>query len=140
MPRKSLHVALLGSKFMGRAHSNAYLNVAKFFDLPVEPVMDLVSARDAKALRAFADQWGNPTYVPDLARTLVELCRAEVSGLFHMGGAAVMSRPDLALALADFFDLDSALVQPVPTGEVGLKAERPLRSGLKTDTLSLIHI
>ncbi|MDP6700873.1 MAG: dTDP-4-dehydrorhamnose reductase [Candidatus Latescibacteria bacterium] len=86
-------------------------------------------------LRVFADQWGNPTYVPDLARTLVELCRAEVSGLFHMGGATFMTRHDLALALADFFDLDSALVQPVPTGEVGLKAARPLRSGLKTDTL-----
>ena len=89
-------------------------------------------------LRVFADQWGNPTYVPDLARTLIELCQAEASGLFHMGGATFMTRHDLALALADFFDLDSALVQPVPTGEVGLKAERPLRSGLKTDTLEAI--
>lgn len=58
MPRKPIHVALLGSKFMGRAHSNAYLNAAKFFDLPAALVMDMVSARDAEALRAFADQWG----------------------------------------------------------------------------------
>ena len=89
-------------------------------------------------LRVFADQWGNPTYVPDLARTLVELCRAEASGLFHMGGATFMTRHDLALALADFFGLDSALVLPVPTGEAGLKAERPLRSGLTTDTVEAI--
>ena len=58
MPGQSCNVALIGSKFMGRAHSNAYLKVAKFFDLPVEPVMHTVAARNADELSAFAQQWG----------------------------------------------------------------------------------
>jgi predicted dehydrogenase len=57
MPRK-INVALIGSKFMGRAHSNAYLNVAKFFDLPVDPVMHTACARDADETAAFAARWG----------------------------------------------------------------------------------
>ena len=42
---------------MGRAHSNAYLNVAKFFDLPLQPVMHTITARNADELAAFAERW-----------------------------------------------------------------------------------
>lgn len=52
------NVALVGTKFMGRAHSNAFLKVAKFFDLPVNPVMHTVVARDPNNTPAFADRWG----------------------------------------------------------------------------------
>jgi predicted dehydrogenase len=43
---------------MGRAHSNAYLKVAKFFTLPVQPVMHTVAARNADETRQFAERWG----------------------------------------------------------------------------------
>ncbi len=55
---KPLNIALVGSKFMGRAHSNAWLSVNKFFDLPRDAVMQTVCARDAKDTRAFARKWG----------------------------------------------------------------------------------
>ena len=59
MPKKpTLNVCLIGQKFMGRTHSNAYLKVGKFFDLPVEPAMHTISGRDAAELSAFADKWG----------------------------------------------------------------------------------
>ncbi len=51
-------IALLGQKFMGKAHSNAWSQVARFFDLPLEPVMHTVAARDAAELTAFARRWG----------------------------------------------------------------------------------
>lgn len=57
MPRP-LHVGLIGSKFMGRTHSNAYLNVAKFFDLPFLPVMHTLAARNLEQTRSFAERWG----------------------------------------------------------------------------------
>jgi predicted dehydrogenase len=53
-----LNIALLGSKFMGRAHSNAWLNVGKFFALDPQPVMHTVVGRNASELQAFAEQWG----------------------------------------------------------------------------------
>jgi len=55
---KPLHVALIGSKFMGRTHSNAYLKVNKFFDLPREVVMHTIAARDEEDLAKFAPRWG----------------------------------------------------------------------------------
>lgn len=58
MAEKSINVALIGSKFMGRAHANAYLKVSKFFDLPIVPVMHTLVARDPKQTQAFARRWG----------------------------------------------------------------------------------
>ena len=58
MPGETCNVALIGSKFMGRAHSNAYLKVAKFFDLPTAPVMHTVAARNAAEVAEFAKRWG----------------------------------------------------------------------------------
>ena len=58
MPGETCNVALVGTKFMGRAHSNAYLNAAKFFDLPVMPVMHTVAARNEADTKIFAQRWG----------------------------------------------------------------------------------
>ncbi len=56
------NVALLGQKFMGRAHSNAYLKAAKFFNLPKLPVMHTIVGMDLIALAPFADRWGWKNY------------------------------------------------------------------------------
>ncbi len=56
------NIALLGQKFMGRAHSNAYLKAGKFFNLPRTPVMHSIIGRDLIALAPFADRWGWQNY------------------------------------------------------------------------------
>src|SRR4051812_35762282 len=54
-----INVCLIGHKFMGRTHSNAYLKVNKFFtDLPVAPVMHTIVGRNQEELREFAQRWG----------------------------------------------------------------------------------
>ena len=58
MPGKKLNVALIGTKFMGKAHSHAWSSAAKFFDLPAEPVLKVAVGRDEASLRSFADRWG----------------------------------------------------------------------------------
>lgn len=62
---KQINVALIGSKFMGRAHSNSYLKVAKFFNLPAEPVMHTVAARHEEDLVEFANRWGWRNFTTD---------------------------------------------------------------------------
>ena len=37
--KKKLNIALMGSGFMGKAHSFAWTLVNKFFDVPYEPVL-----------------------------------------------------------------------------------------------------
>ncbi len=55
---KTIDVALIGQKFMGRAHSNAWSQVGHFFDLPVAARLHTIAARDKEELDAFARKWG----------------------------------------------------------------------------------
>jgi predicted dehydrogenase len=68
---KPLNIGMIGYGFMGRAHSNAYLRVGNFFDLPHHPVLKAACARDAAKVKAFADKWGYQTTEIDW-RKLVE--------------------------------------------------------------------
>ncbi len=43
---------------MGRAHSNAYGQVKRFFNLPIQPALHTIVGRNAKELAAFAARWG----------------------------------------------------------------------------------
>jgi predicted dehydrogenase len=58
MPGKQLNVALIGTKFMGKAHSHAWSSAGKFFDLPATPVLKVAVGRDAPSLGEFATRWG----------------------------------------------------------------------------------
>jgi predicted dehydrogenase len=53
-----INVALLGYKFMGKAHSNAFRQVRKFFPGKFEPRLKVICGRDRAALQAAARQYG----------------------------------------------------------------------------------
>jgi predicted dehydrogenase len=64
------NVALIGQKFMGRAHSNAYLNAQRFFNLPLRPIMHTIVGLDLIALAPFADRWGWRKYTTSWKETV----------------------------------------------------------------------
>jgi predicted dehydrogenase len=68
---KTLNIGLVGYGFMGRTHSNAFLQAPRFFDLPYRPVLKAVAARNAERVKAFAANWGYESAETDW-RTLVE--------------------------------------------------------------------
>jgi predicted dehydrogenase len=72
MPKPLINVCLIGQKFMGRAHSNAYLKAPKFFDLPAEPVMHTVVGRDEAELAAFARKWGWMNHSTDWRKAIAD--------------------------------------------------------------------
>lgn len=58
MPNKrELNIAMVGSGFIARAHSNAFHQVGHFFDTPFKLKTKIVCARDQERLRKFAAQW-----------------------------------------------------------------------------------
>ncbi len=70
MKKKEINVALIGYKFMGRAHGNAYISAPKFFSLPVQPVLHTIVGRDQKGVAAVANQWGWKSFETDWRRVL----------------------------------------------------------------------
>src|SRR5499425_1418496 len=71
MAKKHLNIGLIGYGFMGRAHSNAFLQAGRFFDLPYSPTLKAVCARNAERAKSFAGNWGYESYETDW-RKLVE--------------------------------------------------------------------
>src|ERR1700740_1898635 len=71
MENNKLNVGLVGYGFMGRTHSNAFLQAGRFFDLPYQPVLKAVCARNAERVKAFAGNWGYESEETDW-RKLIE--------------------------------------------------------------------
>ena len=53
-----LNIGIIGMGFMGRAHSNAWSQLNKFFDTDVEICLKAVACRDKARGEAFAKKWG----------------------------------------------------------------------------------
>jgi hypothetical protein len=58
MANKEMNVAIIGYKFMGKAHSQAWRDAPAFFDPGIKPVLKLACGRHEDQLKAFADRWG----------------------------------------------------------------------------------
>src|SRR5579885_1735177 len=62
---KKLNVAMIGYRFMGKAHSNAWRQVARFFDVPFEPLMKVVCGRDRAEVERAARIYGWEEHATD---------------------------------------------------------------------------
>jgi predicted dehydrogenase len=59
MAKRKLNVAMIGYDFMGRTHSNAWRQVARFFpDVPVEPVLKVVVGRTEAKVKEAQERLG----------------------------------------------------------------------------------
>src|ERR1700686_4825164 len=57
MPKQKLNVAMIGTGFIAKAHSNAFRQVTHFFDVPYELGLKVVCGRNPAKLEAAA-LWG----------------------------------------------------------------------------------
>ena len=87
MERGEIGVGLVGYKFMGRAHSNAYRQVASFFDVDPVPRMAAICGRDEAGVREAADTLGWDSYETDyrklIARDDIDLVDVVTPGNTH---------------------------------------------------------
>ena len=71
MAKRKLNIGLVGYGLMGRAHSNAFLQATRFFEVPCQPVLKAVCARNLERVKSFAENWGYESVETDW-RQLVE--------------------------------------------------------------------
>lgn len=55
---RGLNIGIVGYKFMGKAHSNAWIKAPLFFDLNIKPVLKVACGRNEGPLKDFAQRWG----------------------------------------------------------------------------------
>ena len=65
MMKKTLNIAIIGMGFMGRAHSNAWSQLNKFFDTEYEICLKAVAGKNEERTRQFAKRWGYESYTTD---------------------------------------------------------------------------
>lgn len=70
MAKRTINVGLIGYQFMGKAHSNAYRQVGRFFDLPVDVRMKTICGRNEAAVSAAAGQLGWESYATDWRKVI----------------------------------------------------------------------
>ncbi len=56
--KSTMNVAIIGTKFMGKAHSNAWLNAPHFFDMEIKPILKVAVGTDKAGTEEFAHRWG----------------------------------------------------------------------------------
>lgn len=107
--RRTLSVALIGTKFMGRAHSNAWRQAPRFFDLAAEVRLAAICGRDRTATRRAAKQLGWEraetdwrAIIADPLIDIVDVCtpndlHAEIAIAAARAGKAVLCEKPLAL-------------------------------------------
>jgi predicted dehydrogenase len=106
--RDELGIGMVGYAFMGRAHSQAWRTVGRFFDLPFTPRMAAICGRDRAAVAAAAERLGWAAWETDWKRLvdrddvdLVDVCtpgssHAEISIAALEAGKHVLCEKPLA--------------------------------------------
>ena len=146
LSRKSINVALIGQAFMGRAHSNAWGQVGKFFKLPVKPVLHTAVARNARSLKAFAANWGWLNHSTDWKKVvrskeidLVDIgtpnyTHAQMAIAALRGGKHVACEKPLAGTLAD-----ARIYPAIDLNASGTRREERLHTPKATEQIALLR-
>lgn len=91
-----LNVGLIGYQFMGKAHSNAYRQVNRYFDLPYQVGLHTICGRNESAVKGAADNLGWENYSTDW-RKVVEDPDIQVIDIVTPGD----SHAEIAIAAAE---------------------------------------
>ncbi len=89
----------------------------------------LQKARTGEPLRVVNDQVTSPTYARDFASHLVKLVETEKFGLYHIANRGYCSWHEFASTIVQLAGLN-AIVEPITSDQIPLKARRPAFSAL----------
>ncbi|MCX7743145.1 MAG: SDR family oxidoreductase [Flavobacteriales bacterium] len=91
------------------------------------------SLEQGKKIYVVNDQFRTPTLAEDLAQGCILTALNGATGIFNIAGPELMSIYDLAMRVADFFQLDKSLIHPSDSSSINQPAKRPPRTGLKIE-------
>jgi predicted dehydrogenase len=119
--KNPINIAMIGYQFMGKTHSNAWRQVARFFDLSQEPVMKVICGRNAAEVERARDKFGWQESATDwrevVARDdidIVDICtpgdtHPEIAIAAARAGKTVFCEKPLANTLAEAEEMLAAV-------------------------------
>ena len=112
-----------------------------FGDGPCFPRTMVAAHRAGRPLRVVADGRGSPTYVPDLARVLVDLLEADAfPGVYHAVGPEATTWHDLAVRAIRASTGETPEIAAVTSEEYPTAAARPRNSALADTRLAALGV
>lgn len=111
--KKKIRIGMVGYKFMGKAHSHAYRDLAFYFDCEVEPVLQALAGRNEEGVKEAAEKMGFLSYETDWRRLIerddidvIDIVtpnntHAEIAIAAAEAGKHVICEKPLALTLED---------------------------------------
>jgi len=82
-----------------------------------------------KEITIVDDQFRTPTYVEDLAMACKLVMDKKATGVFNISSNQLLSIYEIALQIADIFELDAKFIKPIATATLNQTAPRPPKTG-----------
>ncbi|MEO5892041.1 MAG: SDR family oxidoreductase [Ferruginibacter sp.] len=82
-----------------------------------------------KRIKVVSDQLRTPTYIEDLAKGILLAIEKNATGIFHISGEEMLSPYDMAIATAEYLNLDKSLIEKVDASVFNQPAKRPVKTG-----------
>lgn len=79
------------------------------------------------------DQFRSPTHGSDLAKGCLLIAEKKANGIFHLSGKEVMSILELVEKVADYYQLDKAIISSIKSTTLNQAAKRPPRTGFNLE-------
>ncbi len=114
------------STIYGYNDKNDKSNFAKFV---------YMALKEGKQIRCITDQWTCPTFIDDIAASIIILLDKNRTGIYHVVAPEFLSRYDFAMKVAEVFGLDSKSISPAKTADMNFIALRPLMLNLSVKKL-----
>jgi len=91
------------------------------------------SLEQGKQIKVVNDQWRTPTLAEDLAMGCFLIVAKNASGIYNISGKDFMNPYQMAMATAEYFHLDTSLIQEVDGTQFVQPAKRPPKTGFVID-------
>ena len=94
--------------------------------------------KNKKNIDIVTDQYVSPTLNTDLAEQIFALIKKDNTGIFHTSGGERISRYDFVKIIAEVFNYEPTLVNPIKMEYLNWIAKRPIDSSLDVSKISKI--
>ncbi len=84
---------------------------------------------EGKPIQVINDQWRTPTLAEDLAMGCYQIAEKEATGIFNISGKDMLTPYQMAIEVADFFNLNKQLITETNSKHFTQPAKRPSKTG-----------